>query len=94
MDHNKLWKILKEMKSVVHSDTAAAAKSLQSCLTLWDPIDGSPPGSPIPGIHQAKTLEWVEMALGFSKNHLVACPRTGEPSPRDFVIIDFPVSLA
>ena len=39
--------------------TAAAAKSLQSCLTLCDPIDGSPPGSPIPGILQARTLEWV-----------------------------------
>ena len=37
--------------------TAAAAKSLQSCLTLCDPIDGSPPGSPNPGILQAKTLE-------------------------------------
>ena len=38
---------------------AAAAKSLQSCLTLCNPIDGSPPGSPIPGILQARTLEWV-----------------------------------
>ena len=38
---------------------AAAAKSLQSCPTLCDPIDGSPPGSPIPGILQARTLEWV-----------------------------------
>ena len=44
---------------------AAAAKSLQSCLTLCDPIDGSPPGSPIPGILQARTLEWV--ATSFSK---------------------------
>ena len=38
---------------------AAAAKSLQSCPTLWDPIDGSPPGSPVPGILQARTLEWL-----------------------------------
>ena len=38
---------------------AAAAKSLQWCLTLCDPIDGSPTGSPIPGILQARTLEWV-----------------------------------
>ena len=38
---------------------AAAAKLLQSCPTLCDPIDGSPPGSPIPGILQARTLEWV-----------------------------------
>ena len=44
--------------------SAAAAKSLQSCLTL-DPIDGSPPGSPIPGVLQARTLEWV--AISFSK---------------------------
>ena len=41
----------------------AAAKSLQSCLTLCDPIDGSPPGSPAPGILQAKTLEWVAISL-------------------------------
>ena len=40
---------------------AAAAKSHQSCLTLCDPIDGSPPGSPVPGILQARTLEWVAM---------------------------------
>ena len=39
--------------------TAAATKSLQSCPTLCDPIDGSPPGSPVPGILQARTLEWV-----------------------------------
>ena len=42
---------------------AAAAKSLQSCPTLCDPIDGSPPGSPIPGIPQARTLEWVAIAF-------------------------------
>ena len=43
---------------------AAAAKSLQSCPTLYDPIDGSPRGSPVPGILQARTLEWV--AISFS----------------------------
>ena len=43
---------------------AAPAKSLQSCPTLYDPIDGSPPGSPVPGILQARTLEWV--AISFS----------------------------
>ena len=43
---------------------AAAAKSLQLCLTLCDPVDGSPPGSPVPGILQARTLEWV--AISFS----------------------------
>ena len=44
--------------------TAAAAKSLQSCPTLCDPIDGSPPGSAVPGILQARTLEWI--AISFS----------------------------
>ena len=43
---------------------AAAAKSLQSCPTLCDPMDGSLPGSPVPGILQARTLEWV--AISFS----------------------------
>ena len=43
---------------------AAVAKLLQSCLTLCDPLDGSPPGSPVPGILQARTLEWV--AISFS----------------------------
>ena len=46
------------------SAAAAAAKSLQSCLTLCNPIDGSPPGSPVPGILQARVLEWV--AISFS----------------------------
>ena len=46
------------------SYAAAAAKSLQSCPTLCDPIDGSPPGSAVPGILQARTLEWV--AISFS----------------------------
>ena len=50
---------------------AAAAKSLQSCLTLCDPIDGSPPGSPVPGILQARTLEWG--AIVFSKTSYYSC---------------------
>ena len=45
-------------------EPAAAAKSLQLCPTPWDPIDGSPPGSPIPGILQAGSLEWI--AISFS----------------------------
>ena len=49
---------------VLFKAAAAAAKSLQSCPTLCDPIDGSPPSSPIPGILQARTLEWV--AISFS----------------------------
>ena len=52
----------KELRDCVAA--AAAAKSLQSCPTLWDPIDGSPPGSPVPGILQARTLEWI--AISFS----------------------------
>ena len=48
----------------LNSYHAAAAKSLQSCLILCDPIDSSPPGSPVPGILQARTLEWV--AISFS----------------------------
>ena len=47
----------------VLASAAAAAKSLQSCLTLCDPIDGSPPGSSIPGILQARTLEWGTISL-------------------------------
>ena len=56
MGHPKRWLSTKP--------AAAAAKLLQSCPTLCDPIDGSPPGSPIPGILQARTLEWV--AVSFS----------------------------
>ena len=48
----------------LYAAAAAAAKSIQSCPTLCDPIDGSPPGSPTPGILQARTLEWV--AISFS----------------------------
>ena len=55
---------------------AAAAKSLQLCLTLCDPIDGSPPGSPIPRILQARILEWV--TISFSR---------GSSRPRDQIDI-------
>ena len=54
----------KVMSLLFNMLSAATAKSLQSCPTLRDPIDGSPPGSPIPGIIQARTLEWV--AISFS----------------------------
>ena len=50
---------------------AAAAKSLQSCLTLCNPIDGSPPGSPVSGILQARTLEWVAISLNQGKLKVV-----------------------
>ena len=52
------------MKFGIYLYAAAAVKSLQSCLIPCDPIDGSPPGSPVPGIVQARTLEWV--AISFS----------------------------
>ena len=50
-------------QSQTQFSSAAAAKSLQSCPTLCNPIDGSPPGSPTPGILQARTLEWVASAV-------------------------------
>ena len=50
------------------SAAAAAAKSLQSCPILCDPVDGSPPGSPVPEILQARTLEWVAIAFSNSLN--------------------------
>ena len=54
----------KSIYTYIHIAAAAAAKWLQSCPTLCDPIDGSPPDSPVPGILQARTLEWV--AISFS----------------------------
>ena len=54
----------KILNNAAAAAAAAAAKSLQSCPTLCDPIDGSPPGSPVPEILQARTLEWV--AISFS----------------------------
>ena len=57
------------------SHWVAAAKSLQSCLTLCNSIDGSPPGSPIPGILQARTLEWV--AISFSDHWVSPLNKSG-----------------
>ena len=51
------------MIALISDTTAATAKSLQLCPTLCDPIDGSPPGSPVPGILQARTLEWVSISF-------------------------------
>ena len=56
--------VLKFPGDTAAAAAAAAAKSLQSCTTLCDPLDHSPPGSPVPGILQARTLEWV--AISFS----------------------------
>ena len=65
MDRGAWWATVNRVTRVGHDlATAAAAKSLQSSPTLCDPIDGSPPGSPVPGILQARTLEWV--AISFS----------------------------
>ena len=55
--------ILKHHLILLLNAAAAAAKSLQSCPTLCDPIDGSPPGSPVPGILKARTLEWVAISF-------------------------------
>ena len=65
----------------IHS---AAAKSLQSCRTLCDPRDGSPPGSPIPGILQARTLEWVAISFSIAwkwkvKVKSLSCVRLSDP---------------
>ena len=57
-------RIQTQIKTIPAAAAAAAAKSLQSCPTLCNPIDDSPPGSAVPGILQARTLEWV--AISFS----------------------------
>ena len=62
MHRNPGWK--EGLSLTGSAAAAAAAKSFQSCPTLCDPIDGSPPGSPVPGILQARILEWV--AISFS----------------------------
>ena len=62
----------------IYATAAAAAKSLQSCPTLCDPIDGSPPGSPVPGILQARTLEWG--AIAFSSLVAQLCPNLFNPT--------------
>ena len=65
---------------------AAVAKSLQLCPTLCDPIDGSPPGSPVPGILQARTLEWgaIAFSMGFPTSKLFYAEtyplQSGKPS--------------
>ena len=80
---------------LTYMQSAAAAKSLQSCPTLCDPIDGSPPGSPIPRIFQARTLEWVAISFSnawkgkvkvksLSRVRLLATPWTAQVSNRYF----------
>jgi len=94
------WMILGHM--VCKRNAAAAAKSLQSCPTLCDPIDGSPPGSPVPGILQARTMEWVAISFSSKRNgssvtqswwqlphseHTVTCCRLHVLGERDFYTI-------
>ena len=67
-----------------HSVATAAAKLLQSCPTLCDPIDGSPPGSPVPGILQARALEWVAISFSnvwkWSESEVAqSCPTCSDP---------------
>ena len=71
LNHNLVTRLYNLDQSIRHNNVMwvaklldAVAKSNQSCPTLWDPIDSSPPGSPVPGILQARTLEWV--AISFS----------------------------
>ena len=59
--------------AVPHAAAAAAAKSLQPCPTLCNPIDGSPPGSPVPGSLQARTLEWVAISFNISMDVRLLC---------------------
>ena len=92
-----LFHICVFLETSLHT-AAAAAKSLQSCPTLCDPIDGSPPGSPVPGIFRARTLEWVAISFSnawrwkvkvklLSHVRLLATPWTAAhqaPRPLDF----------
>ena len=82
----------------------AAAKLLQSCPTLCDPIDGSPPGSPVPGILEARTLEWVVISCSnarkwkvkvksFSRVRLSATPWTAAYLPGSSVHVIFQVRV-
>ena len=61
------WDKWREQQGNIYT-AAAAAQSLQSDTTVCDPTDGSPPGSPVPGILQARTLEWVALALVYCNN--------------------------
>ena len=58
---------------------AAAAKLLQSCPTLCNPIGGSPPGSPVPGILQARILEWVAISFSLESEVAQSCPTLCDP---------------
>jgi len=74
-DKNLQWVVMEGFSETVAFEgravaaAAAAAESLQSCLTLCHPIDGSPPGSSIPGILQARILKWVAISLSNACMH-------------------------
>ena len=69
------------------STAAAAAKSLQSCPTLCDPTDGSPPGSPVPGILQARTLEWGAVSFSLALVHMFTCLGLCLSIPAQFICV-------
>ena len=82
LPHGFIW----DLYQIMCDAATAAAKSLQSCPTLWDPIDGSPPGSPIPGILQARTLERVAISFSYAwkwkvkvKSKAQSCPTPSDP---------------
>ena len=68
-----------------------AAKSLQACPTLCDPIDGSPPGSPAPGILQARTLEWVAISFSNIYVNIQYSPGGGHSSPLQYSCLENPM---
>ena len=76
------WESMEAMKASLVKDLFAAAASCQSCPTLCDPLDGSPPGSSIPGIVQARILEWVAISFSNACMHaksLQSCPTLCDP---------------
>ena len=76
----------------IYPPAAAAAKSLQSCPTLCDPIDGSPPGSPVPGILQARTLQWVAISFSNAWKWKVKVKLLSRPTLSDPVVCSPPGS--
>ena len=102
----KFWRTIKYFLNPRSWFLAATSKSLQSCPPLCDPIDGSPPGSAIPGILQARTLEWVAISFSnawkwkvkakpLSRVRLLATPWTAAyeaPLPMEFSRQEYMVS--
>ena len=83
------WTSVKQASNP-NSAAATAAKSLQLCPTLCDLIDGSPPGSPVPGILQARTLEWVAISFSNACMHaklLQSCPTLCDPMLKHMITI-------